>query len=123
MENAIDSAHKDDDFVAILLLEPQSPPRRTLSPQQRRTQSATALTLLGQSRSLMGLPQAKGSTQGHDQQGKVAMDDDGGLRFLGEAPQVPGMLALLKNAILNHAAPVIGVKDHKELIRKPTGMW
>src|SRR6266566_4166302 len=41
------------------------------------------------------------------------MDDDGALGFLGEGSQMPGILALLEKAILNHAAPIISVKDHK----------
>ena len=49
------------------------------------------------------------------------MDHHSGLGFLGEPPEVPGMLALLENAILNHRAPVIGIKDHKWVADRTIG--
>ncbi len=69
----------------------------------------------------MGLPQAENGTQRHDQHGKVAMDHDSGLGFLGEASQVPGMLALLENPVLNHRTPVICIKDYERIADRTIG--
>ena len=103
MENAIGIGEKDDDFIAIFLLETQAPASRTLSTQECNTQAGKRLRLRGGRDSrLLRLPQAESSTERHDQQGKVTMHDHRRLVFLGKPSQVPGMLALLENAILDH---------------------
>ena len=102
VEDAIGIIEKDDDLVAIFLLEAQAPTRRALPTEQSCTQSRTGLSLSRWGGGRLGLPQAEGATQGHHQQGKVAMHHDRRFRALGELAQVPGMLALLEDAILNH---------------------
>jgi len=119
MEDAIGISDKDDDFVAIFFLEAQTPTRRALTTEQSRTQTGTGLGLSVRGGGSFGLPQAEGGTQSHDQQGKIAMHDDSRFRSLGELAQVPGMLALLEDAILNHRAPIIGIKDHKGIGHRP----
>src|SRR5512135_2945441 len=84
MENAIGISEKDDDLVAIFFRQTQAPASRALASQQRGTQAGRGLRLGRRGRSLLSLPQAEGATQRHDQQGKMAMHDDGGRGFLGE---------------------------------------
>ncbi len=115
MEYPISLTDEDDDFIPIFLLQTQSPTRGAFTPQQCGTQTGTALGLLPRSSSLLSLPQAEGGTQSHDQQGKMDMHDHGGLGSLGKAAQVPGILAFLENAILNHRAAVIAIKDDKRV--------
>jgi hypothetical protein len=59
------------------------------------------------------LPETKGDTKPHHQQGKVTIDYDGHHRPFGKPQQMLAMLALFEDAIFNHAAPVIGVKDRE----------
>jgi len=47
MEDAIDHPEKDDDLVAIFLLQPESKACRAFSCQQRTTQTGTSLSLIG----------------------------------------------------------------------------
>src|SRR5207302_4002828 len=94
-------------------LPPQAPTSHALSAQQLGTQAGLGFPLIGWSRLLLGLPQAKGGTQPHDQHGKVTMHHDSGLGFLGELAQMPGMFTLFEDAVLNHRAPIVGIKDDK----------
>src|SRR5260370_17039777 len=70
---------------------------------------------------MLSLPQAEGSTQSHDQQGKVDMHDHGALSSLGKAAQVPGILAFLENAILDHRAAIRAIKNHKRVADSAIG--
>ena len=67
------------------------------------------------------MPQAKSSTQPHHQQGKETMDHHRGLGALGKAQEMPGMLAFFEEAILNHTAPVVGVKDRERVADRGIG--
>ena len=102
-------------------LPPQAKACHALAAQQRGTQAGIGLHLVGWSSLRLGLPQAKGGTQPHDQQGKVTMHHHRSLDFLGELPQMPGMLALFEDAVLNHGAPVVGIKDDKGIADRAIG--
>ena len=49
------------------------------------------------------------------------MHHDRRFRSFRELAQVPGMLALLEDAILNHRAPVVIIKDHKGVGHRAIG--
>ena len=85
MEDAIGMLQKNDDLVAVFLLQTQAPASRALSTQQRGTQGGMGLCLMRWGRRLLRLLQAEGRTERHDQQGKMAMHHDGRLGFLGKA--------------------------------------
>src|SRR5712691_10178075 len=49
---------------------------------------------------------------------EIAMHHHGRLGLLGKVTQVPGMFAFFEDAVLNHRAPIIIIKDHKRV-----GYW
>src|SRR5258708_22431668 len=51
----------------------------------------------------------------------VAMHPHRGLRALGKAQEMPGVLALFENPILNDAAPVRGVENAERIAHLPIG--
>src|SRR6266436_8686228 len=53
--------------------------------------------------------------------GQVAMHDHRRFGALGKLQQMPGMLALLENPILNHTAPIIGIEDHEGIAHLAIG--
>ena len=67
------------------------------------------------------MAQAKSSTQPHDQQGKETMHHHRGRGALGKAQEMPGVLALFENLILNDTAPVIGVENAERIAHLPIG--
>src|SRR5258708_16983854 len=51
----------------------------------------------------------------------MAMHHDRRRRSLGKVQEMPGMLALFEEAILNHTAPIIGIKDPKRIADRGIG--
>ena len=51
----------------------------------------------------------------------MAMHHHRRLGALGKAQEMPGMLAFFEEAILNHTAPVVGVKDRERVADRGIG--
>ena len=85
-------------------------------PNKAELKLGSTCGLGGGSGRLLLLPQAKSGRQPHDQQGQVAMHHHCRFGALGEVQQMPGMLAFFEDAIFNHTAPIIGVKDHERIV-------
>ncbi len=115
VENPIGLADEDNDFVAVCFAQTLPPARCPFPAKQGRAQVGMDGGLRCGKQRALRLPQAKSGAQPHHQQGKETMDHHRCLRALGKAQEVPGMLALFEDAILNHTALVIGVKDRERV--------
>jgi len=121
VENSIGLPDEDNDCVAVFFAQALPPARCPFPAKQGRAQGGMDGGLRRGKQRALRLPQAKSGRQSHHQQGKETMHHHRGLCALGKAQEVPGMLALFEDPILNHTAPVVGIKDRERVVDRSIG--
>ncbi len=121
VENPIGWSDEDNEFVAVFFAQAVPPARCPFPAKQGCAQVRMDGSLRRRNQRAPRLPLAKGGTQPQHQQRKIAMHHHRGLGALGKAQQMPGMLARFEDPMLNHATPVLGVKDRQRIADRSIG--